>query len=248
MKLPVTLITLALLNLVGSLNVQAENLEYDFSVVIFEDTSNQYINSEKWESYESLQLSRDKAINDSTPANTAGINISDIKTDMLDNQISKLKTTSRYKILVQKSWRQTGLDAESAVDIHIDSTSGTVNGTPGYEYRSSIEGTIKVILGRYLHMYFDMIYRKPGNNTVYKDNAVRINNNVYEVYRIKSHRRMRSNELHYIDHPLVGILVMAQPVEPAEMPEVVNKPEQSPKKTPAKPTSQEEPVSPKSLR
>jgi hypothetical protein len=34
-----------------------------------------------------------------------------------------------------------------------------------------------------------------------------------EEYPIKFHRRMRSKELHYLDHPLVGILVMAKPVE-----------------------------------
>lgn len=37
-------------------------------------------------------------------------------------------------------------------------------------------------------------------------------------YPIVSHRRMRSKELHYIDHPLVGILVQINPVKkkPAE--------------------------------
>lgn len=33
-------------------------------------------------------------------------------------------------------------------------------------------------------------------------------------YPVKTHRRMRSKELHYIDHPLVGILVQINPVEP----------------------------------
>jgi hypothetical protein len=36
---------------------------------------------------------------------------------------------------------------------------------------------------------------------------------LYKEYPIKSHRRMRSRELHYLDHPMVGILVMAMPVK-----------------------------------
>jgi hypothetical protein len=40
--------------------------------------------------------------------------------------------------------------------------------------------------------------------------------NQYSVERtvnIKQRRRMRSNELHYIDHPLLGLLIKISPVE-----------------------------------
>ena len=39
-------------------------------------------------------------------------------------------------------------------------------------------------------------------------------NTVNNSYTLQSHRRMRSKELHYIDHPLVGILIQINPVEP----------------------------------
>ena len=32
-------------------------------------------------------------------------------------------------------------------------------------------------------------------------------------YRFINHRRMRSNELHYIDHPMFGVLVIATPLQ-----------------------------------
>ncbi|MDH3450858.1 MAG: peptidoglycan binding protein CsiV, partial [Gammaproteobacteria bacterium] len=34
-----------------------------------------------------------------------------------------------------------------------------------------------------------------------------------QSYPVRYHRRMRSSELHYIDHPLVGILILVTPVE-----------------------------------
>ena len=44
------------------------------------------------------------------------------------------------------------------------------------------------------------------------------------TYPMQSHRRMRSKELHYIDHPLVGILIQINPVEinQIEQPEQAN--------------------------
>ena len=43
--------------------------------------------------------------------------------------------------------------------------------------------------------------------------------NQYSVERtvvLRQHRRMRSNELHYIDHPLFGLLVRITPYETAK--------------------------------
>ena len=63
---------------------------------------------------------------------------------------------------------------------------------------------------------------KEGNN---RDSYNRDNNNdesnpslikekvMVDYYPIKNHRRMRSKVLHYIDHPLVGILVQINPVK-----------------------------------
>jgi hypothetical protein len=79
---------------------------------------------------------------------------------------------------------------------------------------SSISGEIKIILGRYLHIYTDLIYKRP--NTSYAPVLASSQNDQFKEFSIKSHRRMRSKELHYIDHPLVGVLVMALPVEKSE--------------------------------
>ena len=34
---------------------------------------------------------------------------------------------------------------------------------------------------------------------------------LYDSYKIVFERRMRSKEIHYIDHPLVGLVVLATP-------------------------------------
>jgi len=58
-------------------------------------------------------------------------------------------------------------------------------------------------MSRYLHFKVDLLYTKPqfNNNNEIEDN----------VYPVVNERRMRSREIHYIDHPLVGVVVLATP-------------------------------------
>ena len=221
---------------------QAEVVEYDIEIVIFEDAANRYGNSEQWPKIVRELLPDTNTTNSKTPIKIGdspdakksnNINLDNdpavkaIENDVnsLEKYISKLERSNRYNVLTHKAWRQTGLDAESAIEIYIDSTEDKtgLNNPHSNIPDSNIKGTIKIILGRYLHIYTDMIYQRP--DSTYTPNELSADNKGYKEYLIKSHRRMRSNELHYIDHPLVGILVMAHPVELPEAANEETKPE-----------------------
>jgi hypothetical protein len=58
-----------------------------------------------------------------------------------------------------------------------------------------LSGLIRMSQGRYLHLDTDLVLRDGLTS---------------QHYRIKLHRRMRSNELHYVDHPRLGILIQAK--------------------------------------
>jgi len=58
-------------------------------------------------------------------------------------------------------------------------------------------------MSRYLHFNVDMKYIKPQLNESGEYNNI--------VIPILNERRMRSREIHYIDHPLVGVVVLATP-------------------------------------
>ena len=87
------------------------------------------------------------------------------------------------------------------------------------------EGKITIALSRYLHTYANLILRRPrlsvdpvlsnvAQNAYLAANAAdtRILNN----HRIKEHRRMRSKNLHYLDHPEFAMLILITPYEVAE--------------------------------
>ena len=184
--------------------------EYDFELIIFEDKSGRYANSERWQ-HEPPDSTASKAATESASNPDAKSKIRNIQGIGLGKYAKKLKSNKRYNVLVHKSWRQPGLSRKDAIDIAIDSRpTGTASAATS-QAGNSIHGTIKVVLARYLHIYTDLIYRQPQTKAIsdwYGAEAQQ-----YKEFPVNFHRRMRSKELHYIDHPMVGILVMAWPVE-----------------------------------
>lgn len=60
-------------------------------------------------------------------------------------------------------------------------------------------GLIRVTRGRYLHLESDLLLRDAADPQ--------------RVYRVTASRRMRSGELHYVDHPRLGIVIQAERYE-----------------------------------
>jgi hypothetical protein len=60
---------------------------------------------------------------------------------------------------------------------------------------AGVQGLVRLTRGRFLHIDVDLV--------------------LADGERVVMRRRMRSDELHYLDHPRVGMLVRADPYEPA---------------------------------
>jgi hypothetical protein len=202
------------------LDAHAEITEYDFELIIFEDTSGRYANSEQWNN----EFPETSTVDTASPGNqsnntdtSAVMKISQIEGIGLKKYANKLKSSKRYNVLVHKAWRQSGFSDNATIDIPIDSrpkNNARGKQSPQRVDANDIHGSIKIVLGRYLHIYTDMIYQQPrkDNDTAWDSQT----SQQYKEYPINFHRRMRSKELHYLDHPLVGILVMAKPVKKQE--------------------------------
>jgi len=146
---------------------------------------------------------------------------------------SVLQRSARYKVLKHIAWHQPGLSHGAARPVHIQGGTDfsiqsqyrvpqsmsvdadkTVDGIHPILSLKQIDGTVKVVLGRYLHFYTDLIFLRPlvtqaNERPADGQSAASI---PFTYYRVKSHRRMRSGELHYLDHPLLGILVQITPL------------------------------------
>ena len=208
-------------------NAAVELKEYDIEVIIFEDARARYLNNEAWN-----QDIKTGPINSSDNNNLKldQLSISDInavehtnlKPAMLKHEYKRINNSSEYNVLFYTAWRQAGLTETNAFEIDINELKNR------HKNRSenTISGQLKVVLARYLHFYGQFYYVR--KNEVEKsvdaataieqldeqpviDEEVTAKSNGHYPFTIQ--RRMRSKELHYIDHPLVGILVRINQVK-----------------------------------
>ena len=155
---------------------------------------------------------------------------------ILNDVVSKLKHSRDYKVLKHIAWIQPVVDHKNAQSIKIQGGrnlgSEYPERLPAYPQTSDsilaivgnqnidqpppslheIEGTVKVVITRYIHVYADLVLHIERFITQKLNEEVTIKNHL-EDYKIDLHRKMRSRELHYIDHPLMGIIVEATPIE-----------------------------------
>ena len=66
---------------------------------------------------------------------------------------------------------------------------------------STVSGTLKVRLGRFLHLESQLVFTDEESG---------------ESYRLSESRKMRSTELHYVDNPRFGLIARILPIEEAE--------------------------------
>ena len=194
-------------------------IEYDVDVIIFEDAHARYINSEYWhkDTDKTLPMNAAETNNDSFKKD----NFKTIKPALLRQEYRRINNSSEYNVLFYGSWRQTGLDENKTFDIDIEELNNIHKTTS----KSTLTGNFKLVLARYLHIYADLEYERnqksestdqstSNTQSIQPDmeNGANITSLANRPYPIDIHRRMRSKELHYIDHPLVGMLIQINPV------------------------------------
>lgn len=111
-----------------------------------------------------------------------------------------LAKSPSYEPLIHFGWRQPGLgrDAAPAVQLPAD---------------APVQGLIRVYRERYLHVEVDL--RQPTGRAATQvqggDDGATVTAGE-PVYVHQQSRRMRSGELHYLDHPALGVLVLVTPL------------------------------------
>lgn len=114
----------------------------------------------------------------------------------------------QYEPLLHLAWRQPAPQDRRTLPVYLSTGPGSSGAPP------RLEGTLKLRVGRYLHAELDLLLTRlepeaagavPANDTGLPQGPA------YRSYRLRDHRRMRSGELHYIDHPLMGVLLLVKP-------------------------------------
>lgn len=161
--------------------------------------------------------------------------------------VDSLNLSSRYRVIAYRGWRQPGLPEGSAISVHIhggkdytglypppltlDDLAPTLVAEPlplplpvttpeetDEQVIEELDGTVTVVLQRYLHLYTDLAFRAPETRTqqleASEGGEVVEGGSFLRSFPMRDQRRMRSRELHFLDHPRFGLIALVTPYEP----------------------------------
>ncbi len=210
-------IALLLIGGIQSATAEQSKRWYDVEVIIFNQKSQQYRDSETWP----VDIPHPDMANTRSLTSGRGA-FSRLKNASLrlNAEAKRIREAPELELLLHTGWRQPGLSKNQAVSIPI--YAGTLEGVGSASRTHRLEGTLKLVLSRYLHIYTDLLYREPlaGGEMQAISQTMAIGDQAagnspapqHKVYRMQQSRRMRSRELHYLDHPVLGMIIRVTPV------------------------------------
>lgn len=151
----------------------------------------------------------------------------------LTEQVKKISESKTQRVIYHTAWRQPGLDKKQALPIYFkreiapppvieeESSESAQNSETDSNQEpntspSILEGILRVTLSRYLHLEAELTLKNKVPDIVKSDNPFSVLDNEEVrseiqkqgvIHLKQKRRRIRSSELHYIDHPVLGILI-----------------------------------------
>jgi len=145
------------------------------------------------------------------------------ETFTLTGMTNRLSRSSGYRVLLHGRWLQP-VPARDAPEALLIEAGTPIGGTP------PLKGSFDVTLGRYLHFNAHLYYTEPLLDRAPLDHplpppaldvapasgldAADFAGGGY--MQLHQSRRLRSDEVHYLDHPKLGIIVKIEAAEPPE--------------------------------
>ncbi len=156
----------------------------------------------------------------------------------LTSEVEKISESKTQRVIFHTAWRQPGLDKKLALPVYfkrevapppeIEEDDLEKNAEPPTNVKimpTNLEGILRVTLARYLHLEAELTLQEKLPEVIATDNPFSVLDSESEREKIKKQgvihlkqkrRRIRSKELHYIDHPVLGILIHITPYEKPE--------------------------------
>ncbi len=229
---------------------------YDVELIIFTPSGENFLNAEAWPKEPQLpKIENARLPGQATRAQ--GLEAFQILTpgqQQLGGAYHRLKASSQFEPLVHIGWRQPGLSKDKALPVRItlDSNGRVLTGGQATSAAPRgalsqqpdlprLDGTVTVVLSRYLHLKTDLVYRIEADSVTHRrtrpdpavidlstsvrsydaqgrdetlfDQGPTVEDPRYLEFVVNSSRRMRSRELHYLDHPVLGVIALITPYE-----------------------------------
>lgn len=150
---------------------------YNVEVIVFENLLPELEGGEIW-TREDARLPDDLKDAVSAPEMTA-------PDPILNSAAAALEKDGHFRVLLQRQWRQTADAKSETKPVRLVTA----------DHR--LDGTFRFYLSRYLHVDMDLILQpNPATGT-----------EASPAFRLSEHRRVKLQEVHYFDHPKLGVLL-----------------------------------------
>lgn len=176
---------------------------YQIELIIFSHVTKETLTAEQWPNITITPLPNNLInLTPSTTQNTTSQTAYSLLPDTdftLNNEVKKLASLPNTHLITHIAWRMPVYDTKNTKPIHIlvpnaDNTGWQVN------------GTFTLSVRRFFNAQFTLLFTP---SKLMQHAGVPLPN----VFRLMQTRRMRSNELNLINHPLYGVLIKITPVD-----------------------------------
>lgn len=128
---------------------------------------------------------------------TAGIRVLPESDFGLNDHWQRLRSSKNYRPLAKLAWIQRDPPAENGPGLRLRQGEPMAVSGGGVQLISPVDGSVRLLMGRYLHLDADLIYTQPVEGG-------------HLSYRLNERRRMRRDELHHLDSPKLGVIARVQ--------------------------------------
>jgi len=118
----------------------------------------------------------------------------------LQDLYQHLQHSGSYRPLLYQAWQQPGLGRTEASTVHLQAQDDP---TTDALRRPRVDGVLTLRTSHFLHVDADLVLYI--GDLPHSGNA--------EMVRLTETRRVKLNEIHYLDNPLFGVLVKVSPVQ-----------------------------------
>ena len=140
-----------------------------------------------------------------------------LKQNRLQETVKFINRRQTLRPLVHLAWRQAVPDRDNPEPVYIQSQNSPLN-PDTLNAIAKLDGTISVTVSRYLHLATNLTYnadglgREPINLSMTAEPIDSAQPTDLSYMLMQQSRRLRSEELHYLDHPKFGLIVRVDPV------------------------------------
>lgn len=179
----------------ASLPGLAQASHYRVDVIVFVDNGG--VGNEQPIPAQAVNTSRAISTDDASRLAASGITVLPASSFGLESEWAHLRNARRFRPVVKLSWVQNGASSGIPLRISAGAPVALANGSQ----ISTVSGHIALYTGTFLHLDADLAYTFDGAN------------GTPVSYRLNEIRRVKFDELHYIDSPRLGVLARVTKVK-----------------------------------